>query len=312
MNDSVKGTKPDVTLAGTSYGKSGVRILRVAKDGNVHYIKELEVSTKLTLDTEKDYISGDNSDIIATDSQKNIVYILAKKFGIKSPEDFSILLCNHFLSKYNHVMKVVIEIEEILWNRISYGEASSQMYHNHAFVHTPIYIRNTTVTWNRHEYFPTVISGIKNLRVLKTAQSSFVNFVDDEYRTLPDQKDRIFSTIIDCDWEYMKIPDIDYDKSWEVVKHCILKNFAGDLVCGTPSPSVQHTLYTAEKEALERVPAINTIEMTMPNKHYFAFDFSKFKGLEIESTNDGDTVFLPLDKPSGVIYGKLNRKPSKL
>lgn len=216
----------------------------------------------------------------------------------------------------------------MLWNRVSYGEPIPQL-HNHAFVHTPICTRSTTVTWMRNgnffagyfgeklkslllitEYYPTVSSGIKKLQVLKTTQSSFVNFVDDEYRTLPDQKDRVFSTSVDCSWEYRKIPDIDYDKSWEMVKLCILRNFAGDLDCGTPSPSVQNTLYMSEKDALEKVPAINSIEMTMPNKHYIDFDFSKLQGLE--GGNEDTRVFLPLEKPSGVIYGKLERKPNKL
>lgn len=44
----------------------------------------------------------------------------------------------------------------------------------------------------RLDKHPDVISGIKNMRVLKTTKSSFVNFVDDAYRTLPDAKDRIF------------------------------------------------------------------------------------------------------------------------
>jgi urate oxidase len=95
-------------------------------------------------------LKGDNSDIIATDSQKNTVYVMAKKFGIKSPEDFAILLCNHFLSKYSHVMKVVIEVEEMMWKRISYAEGNTQMQHNHAFVHTPICTRTATVTWNKN------------------------------------------------------------------------------------------------------------------------------------------------------------------
>ena len=159
------------------------------------------------------------------------------------------------------------------------------------------------------ENYPNVVSEIHNLRVLKTTQSSFVNFVDDEYRTLPDQTDRIFSTIVDCSWAYRKIPEIDYHKSFDLVKNCILRNFAGDADIGMPSPSVQHTLYTTEKEALEIVPSICSIEMTMPNKHYVNFDFSKFKNLE---GPQDDTVFLPLDKPSGVIYGKLDRKGSKL
>lgn len=39
---------------------------------------------------------------------------------------------------------------------------------------------------------PTVISGLRELRVLKTTRSSFVDFVDDEYRSLPDMEDRLF------------------------------------------------------------------------------------------------------------------------
>lgn len=118
--------------------------------GLVHSVKEYEVSTRLTLSTDKDYLIGDNSDIIATDSQKNTVYVMAKKFGIKSPEDFAILLCNHFLSKYGHVVKVVVQVVEMLWKRIVYDEKKPQMQHNHAFVHTPVCSRTASVTWNRN------------------------------------------------------------------------------------------------------------------------------------------------------------------
>lgn len=118
--------------------------------GPVHSVKELEVSTRLFLSTEKDYLEGDNSDIIATDSQKNIVYVLAKKHGVKSPEDFAILLCNHFVSTYSHVSKAVASVEELMWNRISYGEHPMyQKLHNHAFVHTPVCTRFATATMYR-------------------------------------------------------------------------------------------------------------------------------------------------------------------
>lgn len=103
---------------------------------------------------------------------------------------------------------------------------------------------------------------------------------------------------------------MDYDKAWEIVKHCILHNFAGDLDKGVQSPSVQNTLYLAEKDALEQIKSINWIEMTLPNVHYVNIDFSKFDSLV--DTEEEETVFLPLDKPSGVIYLKLARKSSKL
>lgn len=96
---------------------------------------------------------------------------------------------------------------------------------------------------------------------------------------------------------------------WELVKYCILRNFAGDLDEGILSPSVQHTLYLAEKDVLEQIEEISMIEMTLPNKHYVNVDFSKFKGLV--QNNEG-IVFLPLDKPSGVIYLKMKRNESKL
>lgn len=176
----------------------------------MHSVKELEVKTLLTLASQKDYLQGDNSDIVATDSQKNTVYVLAKKHGVKSPEEFAILLSKHFLSTYSHVTKAAVTVEEVMWNRVSYGEhADKQKLHNHAFIHTPICTRFSTATlkrggemleilWNASESnfitenAPTIISGISGMKVLKTTQSSFVNFVDDSYRTLPDMKDRIF------------------------------------------------------------------------------------------------------------------------
>ncbi|MPC76810.1 Uricase [Portunus trituberculatus] len=64
------------------YGKGNVKLLHVRRDGPVHSIKEFEVSTQLTLESDKDYLVGDNSDVVATDSQKNTVYILAKRHGV--------------------------------------------------------------------------------------------------------------------------------------------------------------------------------------------------------------------------------------
>jgi urate oxidase len=129
----------------------------------VHIVKELEVSTRLTLSSQKDYLQGDNSDIIATDSQKNTVYVLAKKFGVKSPEDFATILCNHFLKTYSHVTKAVVEVEQMMWNRVVYGEQGNiQKVHNHAFIHTPVCTRFSTVTLERggkrcHEFAPEML-----------------------------------------------------------------------------------------------------------------------------------------------------------
>lgn len=295
-------------ISNYGYGKDSVKILHVVRNGLVHSIKELEVGTKLKLSSQKDYLQGDNSDIIATDSQKNTVYLLARKHGIKSPEEFGMLLCNHFLNKYSHVNEVSIHIDEYPWSRMGFGRGPYQDLHNHAFVFTPTALRYCDVTQKRGDATPTVISGLTDLRVLKTTQSSFVNFVNDEYRSLPDQQDRIFSTVVRSTWQYSTVAGVDFDFCWNKVKQCILNAFAGDTEKGTYSPSVQNTLYLAEKLVLESIPEVSSIDMTMPNKHYLNFDFSKFPKLVQEGELKEEIVFMPVDKPSGIIYAQLDRK----
>lgn len=150
------------------------------------------------------------------------------------------------------------------------------------------------------------MSGISGLRVLKTTQSSFVNFVNDEFRSLQDQHDRIFSTVVDCNWEYTYVDgNTKFCQIYDIVKDAILKNFAGDLKKGVPSPSVQNTLYLTEKEVLEKIPQIGAINMTMPNKHYNLFDAKPFERV---IPSDNNEVFIPTDKPFGIIYAQLDRK----
>jgi urate oxidase len=50
--------------------------------------------------------------------------------------------------------------------------------------------------------------------VLKTTQSAFTDFIQDEYSTLPDANDRIFSTIVTATWEYSTANDVDFDAVW--------------------------------------------------------------------------------------------------
>lgn len=128
------------------YGKNHVKLLHVHRSGPFHTIREFEVDTHLRLSTQKDYLDGDNTDIIATDTQKNTVYVLAKKHGIKTPEEFGLLICSHFLYMYKHVEEVEVKIEEYPWERLQ----ADDQHHNHAFVFQPTAIRSASVTQKRN------------------------------------------------------------------------------------------------------------------------------------------------------------------
>jgi len=292
----------------SEYGKSGVKILHLVKHGAVHTIQELEVESLLTLATSKDYEQGDNSHIIATDTQKNTIYVLAKQHGITSPEEFGLLLVNHFISKYPWVVKSKVSITAHPWERITDTQGQA---HNHAFVSTPVAVRVANVEYTRGGK-PIVSAGLRELRVLKTTQSAFTNFVSDEFRTLPDMDDRVFSTVVTSDWTYDSLNStLDFDAAYAKVLASVLEVFAGPADKGIFSPSVQHSQHLTQRLVLQRIPQVDRISISMPNVHYFAVDFSKFTRIPGIKDSAAGEVFSPFDKPSGVIKSTLGRVDMK-
>ncbi|XP_014286512.1 uricase [Halyomorpha halys] len=298
---STSGGK-DYDVCHAEYGKTGVKVLYIYKAGLHQTPREVEVTTRLSLSARNEYKYGDNRDIIGTDSQKNIVYVLAKKHGITSPEEFGILLAQFFLDQYSHVVESSVTVIETTWDRLE----MNGIKHKHAFVHNPSVERWASVKMNRKDA-PIITAGLRGLRVLKTTQSEFKNFYRDEYRTLVDTDDRIFSTIVTAEWVYSSHIGVDFDQAWNKVLSCILEKFAGPPEEGVLSKSVQHTLYLACGLALESIPQIKRIQMDMPNKHYFDMDLSAFPK-NMVGVGVNKNVFLPTDKPSGFIHAALERQ----
>jgi len=67
------------TLRHNSYGKSSVRLTKVIRTQQRHELMEMSVDVLLEGDFAESYLTGDNRKLIATDSMKNTVYVLAKE-----------------------------------------------------------------------------------------------------------------------------------------------------------------------------------------------------------------------------------------
>jgi len=293
----------DFEFKNRGYGKYWVKLLHRDKNGSTHSIKEYEVSTLITLDSDKDYLQGDNSDIVATDSQKNTVYLLAKKHGVGNPEQFAMLVANHFVQTYSWVNRAEVKVESLNWKRVG-GD------HVHAFIAEPTFTRWAKAIVGGKHSAPKVTAGLYGLRLLKTTKSGFVNFVNDGYRSLPDMEDRIFSTIVEASWTYHTLNGLLFCKSFNKVMDAIIDNFAGPSTTGKFSPSVQQTLYETQVQALSTIPQMEEIYIAMPNKHYFTVDLTKFPN-SVGGSKNNDEVFLPVDKPAGYIQATLGRKDLK-
>src|ERR1700760_2433549 len=131
-----------ISLGANQYGKAENRVVRVYRDTRRHEIVDLNVSTWLRGDFSAAHVSGDQRDVLPTDTQKNTAFAYAKEHGVSSPEDYAIPLGRHFLDAAPNADSSQIRVEQYAWNRIPVGAHG----HDHAFVRRGGAVRTTVVT----------------------------------------------------------------------------------------------------------------------------------------------------------------------
>ena len=274
-----------IVLGPNQYGKAENRLVTVTRNGAVHTIKDLTVGTSLRGDLADTHLTGDNSKVLATDTQKNTVYAFAKQAPVGEIEDFALRLGRHFVSSQEAITGARVLIDEHSWERIE-GD-------DHSFVRGSDEKRTTAVTVEGERAW--VVSGVRDVVVLKSTGSEFHGFPRDEYTTLKETHDRILATSVTARWRYQG-GGIDWATSYTEIRRLLLTTFAAK-----HSLSLQQTLYAMGEAVLKARPEVAEVRLSMPNKHHFAVDLSPF-GLE----NDNE-VFYAADRPYGLIEGSVLR-----
>ncbi len=70
-------------LGGNQYGKAENRVVRIYRDSPRHEIRDVDVSTCLRGDFSAAHLSGDQSDVLPTDTQQQTAYAYAKEKGVE-------------------------------------------------------------------------------------------------------------------------------------------------------------------------------------------------------------------------------------
>jgi urate oxidase len=281
-----------IRLGDNQYGKAQTHVVRVTKggpDGTAHAIQDMTVSVALAGDFTDAHLSGDNSKIVPTDTQKNTVFAFAKDSMGGEVEELALRLARHFVSDYDSVRRSRVLIEEQPWTHISAGGRP----HPHAFERAGSEKRLTMVTCTREAEW--VVSGLSELTLLKSAGSEFWGYTRDRYTTLPETRDRVLATAVDARWRYAS-GDIDWAEAHAQARRLLIEAFATK-----HSLSLQQTLYAMGEAVLEARKDVLEIRFAMSNKHHFVVDLKPF-GLE----NDNE-VFFASDRPYGLIEGTVTR-----
>ncbi len=273
-----------VKLGQNNYGKSDVRLVKVFKKSSRHEIKDVWVDVALEGDFDAAHTSGDNTDLLATDTVRNTIYALAKDGFTSSCEEFAKHLIKHFVIAGPKVRNVKVTMTEHRWQRIN--------DHNHSFMRD---VGKHTIAVEGDGTNFRVSSGIDELFVLKTTNSGWEGYLFEQFTTLPETNDRILATVVTAHWLY-NTNTVDYDAVWNRVYQQILSTFTDHY-----SPSVQNTLYRMGEAVLETCPELEKIHFSFPNKHHIPYNLERF-GMQ-----NNQQIFHADAEPFGLIEGWVER-----
>ena len=253
--------------------------MKIIREGALHTIKELTVGVALQGDFESSYTAGDNSLVVATDTMKNTVQALAKDHLGLETERFLAFLAHHFVTKYPQVHTAGVTASERVWGRLAaHPHAFSASERAEPFAAATATAEGTVIT-----------SGISNLLLMKSTDSSFAGYPHCEFTTLQETQDRVLATSLTATWRWAAVP-ADYLAANATIQQAMLIPFANN-----HSPSAQTTLYEMASAALESCPELEEIHLAMPNKHFLLVPLDRFG---MENMNE---IFLPTDEPHGQI-----------
>lgn len=276
-------------LSWNTYGKAAVRLVKVDRRGTRHDLHDLTVEVRLQGSFEAAHTTGDNAQVLPTDTMKNTVYALARQGPVAPPEAFAERLAHHFLGACPAARRAVVAIAVQGWHRAEVGGTP----HDHAFVGGSSERRLAWAT--AHEAGTQQEAGVDGLGLLKTADSGFSGFLRDEYTTLKETDDRILATDVEARWTYARAPR-DHDAAWNAVRNSLVEVFARH-----GSASVQHTLYAMGEAALDHCAEIGEIRLILPNRHHLLVDLTPF-GLD-----NPNQIFVATREPYGRIEAVIAR-----
>ncbi|HLX48658.1 MAG TPA: urate oxidase [Streptosporangiaceae bacterium] len=278
-----------IVLGPNQYGKAEIRLVHVAKDGGQHRLRDLTVGVTLTGDMTAAHLTGDNSAVLPTDTQKNTVYAFAAEYGVGEIESFAARLARHFTTSQASIATARVHVAEHPWDPVA-GTG-------HSFARRGGEIRTAEVTCDGTTIW--VVSGLAGLVLLNSAGSEFHGYIKDRYTTLAETTDRILATEVTARWRHVAVPPAapgGWDASHAEARRHLIEAFGQ-----THSKSLQQTLYAMGSRILDHRPEIAEVRLALPNKHHFVVDLSPF-GIK----NPG-TVLYAADRPYGLIEGTVLR-----
>jgi urate oxidase len=268
-----------------SYGKKAVPVYRVyAKPltsiapipesrftgrSNVLMAAEVDITVHGT-DFLPAYLEGDNSNVVATDSMKNIIIEQALSFEGATLEHYLRTVGTMFIDNYAQIRDVALEVRELPFPAAQVPDESGAFDDSdRLFAHSGSDHGIARLHLRQEESGIGIVShecGRVGLKLLKVTGSSFTRFVRDEHTTLPDRQDRPLFIYLDVFWQYANPEDGFAANTTRFVPSEQVADLVSVVFHEFVSESIQHLVHEIGTRVLDRFPQLESVRFVAENR----------------------------------------------
>jgi urate oxidase len=203
------------------------------------------------------YTTGDNTNLIATDSMKNFIQRETLNFTGNNLESYTLFLAEKFLRTYPQTEGIQVSATEIPYDPVPGG----------AMAFAPGGPDRAIARLELRREGPELrtveaSSGIHGFRLLRLGGSAFYGFVRDQYTTLPDIKNRPLHMWLDLEWWY-STPDAACSEGKTTAR---VREIVQQVFQSFESGSIQEVIYQIGGKILAEIPTISEIHLEANNR----------------------------------------------
>lgn len=248
------------------------------------------------------FTEGDNSMVVATDSMKNFVLHHAGEYDGATIEGFLQYVGSQFLDTYPQMSALEMSADEFAFDERPVpgtdGFESSDLVYRVSDDESAF----GELSLTRGEDGPVIeeqTSGVTGLELVKVSGSSFTDYVQDEYTTLPEREDRTLFIYLDVFWTYADAEDSLGTDPERYVPAEQVRDLAHVVFDETESNSIQDLTYQIGQRILERYPQLESVSFEANNRTW----------IEVRDDLEGDAkVLTEPPRPYGFQQFSMDRR----
>ncbi len=244
------------------YGKGDVTVYRLHRDGRSPQGQSPVFGVSVLMLLYGDafwptYVTGDNTNLVATDSMKNFIQRETLNFVGSDLEAYTRFLAEKFMHRYPQTEGIQVSATEVPYGPVPGG--------NMAFASAGPERATARIELQRNGpdlQTKEACSGIVGFRLLRLGGSAFHGFVRDEYTTLPDIMNRPLHMWLDLEWWYATaeagLSNGTITAQVRQIVHQVFQSFE--------SGSIQQVIYKIGGKMLADISAISEVQLEANNR----------------------------------------------